>query len=152
MMITFVVLGILILGIGLVAKSKGVVPLSWGWHSPVSQIKGIAINGYDPVLYFSTQTAKKGQKKWHWNWQGAEWRFASKETQTAFQQNPEKYAPEFGGYCAFAVSKGFTAKPDPTAWQIEDGKLFLFADEGMKVKWMAQLKEGIQTKGAKKWK
>lgn len=84
-----------------------------------------AIGGYDPVGYFTQSQPVKGSNAHAFTWQEATWLFASTENLETFKSNPEKYAPQFGGYCAYAVSKGYTAKTEPNAWTIHDGKLYL---------------------------
>lgn len=85
----------------------------------------IAIDGYDSVAYWTESTAIEGKKKYTVEWQGAKWRFASEENLTLFQENPEKYAPEYGGYCAWAMSDDRLAGIDGEAWTIYEGKLYL---------------------------
>jgi hypothetical protein len=86
---------------------------------------GAAINGYDPVAYFTQTSPQKGSLDHSLNWQGAIWLFQSAENKALFEANPGKYAPQYGGYCAYAVSKGATAKTEPDAWTIQNGKLYL---------------------------
>jgi hypothetical protein len=87
--------------------------------------KGVAIRGYDPVAYFTDSKPTKGDPKFSYSWGGASWQFASAEHRDLFGQSPEKYAPQYGGYCAYAVSEGHTAEIDPNAWKVVDGKLYL---------------------------
>jgi len=84
-----------------------------------------AIRGYDPVAYFTESKPVKGKAELTAEWMGATWRFASAKNRDMFKADPAKYAPQFGGYCAFAVSRGYTASTDPDAWTIVDGKLYL---------------------------
>jgi len=86
---------------------------------------GVAINGYDPVAYFTQSKPVKGKAAYSVTWNGADWHFSSAETQAAFEASPETYAPQFGGYCAYAVSKGYTATTIPEAWTVYDDKLYL---------------------------
>ncbi|MBK1698566.1 YHS domain-containing protein [Rhodovibrio salinarum] len=86
---------------------------------------GIAIRGYDPVAYFDQGAPVKGSAEHSLTWQGVTWQFASAAHRQAFQDTPEKYAPAYGGYCAYAVAKDQLASIDPTAWRIVDGKLYL---------------------------
>ncbi|XOV79410.1 MAG: YHS domain-containing (seleno)protein [Aestuariibacter sp.] len=85
----------------------------------------IAIDGYDSVAYWTESKAIEGEKKYTFEWQGAKWRFANQENLTLFKDNPEKYAPEYGGYCAWAMSDDRLAGIDGEAWTIYDGKLYL---------------------------
>ena len=86
---------------------------------------GRAIKGYDPVAYFTQGKAVEGSGDYTFEYKGATWRFASAANKAAFEKSPEKYAPQYGGYCAYAVSQGHTASIDPEAWTIVDGKLYL---------------------------
>ena len=67
----------------------------------------------------------EGERKFTHKWMGTEWRFASAKHRDLFAENPEKYAPQYGGWCAWAVSQGYPASVDPEAWRIVDGKLYL---------------------------
>lgn len=86
---------------------------------------GVAINGYDPVAYFKKAAAVVGLTEWRHHWQGADWLFASQENLQTFMNASDAYAPQFGGYCAYAVSKGGLATTDPDAWSVYEGKLYL---------------------------
>lgn len=86
---------------------------------------GIAIDGTDPVAYFTEGAPVAGDPAITHDWMGATWRFASAANNDAFVADPESYAPQFGGYCAWAVSEGYTASTTPEAWSIVDGKLYL---------------------------
>jgi YHS domain-containing protein len=98
-------------------------------------IEGVAVGGYDPVAYFAQGKPVKGSKDLTLQYEGATWRFASAENRSAFAGDPAKYAPQYGGYCAYAVSKGATAKAEPDAWTIHDGKLYLNYDKSVQAKW-----------------
>ncbi len=98
---------------------------AWG-IDPVNQtFFGVAIRGYDPVAYFDVGRPERGRSKHSHEWMGATWRFASAERRDRFAADPERYAPRYGGYCAYAVSQGTTAPIDPEAWKIVDGRLYL---------------------------
>jgi hypothetical protein len=86
---------------------------------------GIALKGHDPVEYFTHNRPAKGDPTRTVTYQGATYRFASEENKKLFEESPAKYAPQFGGFCAYAVSKGYTAGIDPAAFQIIDGRLLL---------------------------
>lgn len=94
-----------------------------------------AVGGHDPVAYFTEGQPVKGSKEFSTRYEGAEFRFASAENLAMFEENPEKYAPQFGGYCAWAVAEGKTAKGDPDHWQIVDGKLYLNYNEKIQDRW-----------------
>ena len=91
----------------------------------VNQIDGVALHGFDPVAYFTQNKAVKGEAKLTVQYNGLTYEFASKEDQATFQANPAKYVPQYGGFCAFAVSKGVKADIDPHAFAINDGKLYV---------------------------
>ena len=74
---------------------------------------GMALKGYDAVAYFAVDSAVKGDAKYSYVWNGAKWLFSSEENMNKFMADPEAYAPQFGGYCAYAVSEGYTADADP---------------------------------------
>jgi YHS domain-containing protein len=92
---------------------------------------GVAIDGYDPVAYFTENRAVKGSEKYSYVWLGAPWHFANQEHRDLFKQNPVKYAPQYGGYCAAEVagSGSVTVNIDPEAFAIIDGKLYLTYDK-----------------------
>jgi hypothetical protein len=98
--------------------------------------RGLAIKGYDPVAYYRQSRPAKGSKMYELQWKDAKWRFASAENRDMFKSNPEKYAPRYGGYCAWAVSQGYTADVDPeSAWSIVDGRLYLNYNVKVKKDW-----------------
>ena len=97
--------------------------------------RGKAINGYDPVAYFTQGQPTKGKTDFTHNWMGSSWRFASAANRDAFAAEPEKFAPQYGGYCAWAVSQGYTASTDPNAWKIVGGKLYLNYSKGIQQRW-----------------
>ena len=86
---------------------------------------GLAINGFDAVSYFTDGKPAPGKSDYTYSWMNAKWQFASEEHLKMFKDNPGKYAPQFGGFCAYAVSKNTTAPGNPTAWLVKNGKLYL---------------------------
>ena len=102
---------------------------------PVYTEGGIAIDGTDPVGYFKEGKPVAGDASITHDWNGATWRFSSVENRDAFASDPETYAPQYGGYCAYAVSEGYTASPVPEAWKIVDGKLYLNFSRGIQNRW-----------------
>lgn len=106
--------------------------------SPIYSNKKGAIKGTDPVAYFSLQPGEKavrGSEEFVYEWKGATWKFANAENRQKFIDNPEKYAPQYGGYCAFAVSHDFTKSIDPNRWEIVDDKLYLNYNRTAYRKW-----------------
>lgn len=85
----------------------------------------VAIEGYDPVAYFTEEQAVPGDPALEHVWQGARWRFAKPEHKQLFAAAPDRYAPRYGGFCAGAMTVGMKATIDPEAWAIIDDKLFL---------------------------
>jgi YHS domain-containing protein len=100
-----------------------------------SFLGGVAIKGYDPVAYFESAKPVEGNKQFELNWMNATWRFANAANRDKFKANPERYAPQYGGYCAYAVSLGSTADIDPEAWTVVDGKLYLNKDKAIQKTW-----------------
>ena len=96
---------------------------------------GLAVQGFDTVAYFTAENAVKGDTKYEYAWNGAKWLFSSQENLDKFKQSPEAFAPQFGGYCAYAVSHGHTADGDPHAWKVVDGKLYLNYNPEVKQMW-----------------
>jgi len=94
-----------------------------------------AVGGYDTVEYFKSGKATKGKKAFQIEFMGADWRFVSQENLEAFKANPEKYMPQYGGYCAWAMARGATASGDPKLWKIVDGKLYLNYSEDVLADW-----------------
>src|SRR5690349_3995065 len=97
--------------------------------------EGVAIRGYDPVAYFIESKPTKGSDQFQFEWKGATWKFANAENLKEFKSNPEKYAPQFGGYCAYGTAEGHKAPTSPDAWTIVDGKLFLNYDLDVRALW-----------------
>ncbi|MEL6471046.1 MAG: YHS domain-containing (seleno)protein [Cyanobacteria bacterium J06623_4] len=96
---------------------------------------GLAIRGTDPVAYFTEGAAISGRPEFAYSWRNATWQFASAENRDLFAANPEQYAPQYGGFCAWAVSEGYTASIDPEAWRIVDGRLYLNYSQGVQRQW-----------------
>jgi YHS domain-containing protein len=93
---------------------------------PVNHTKaGVAIQGFDPVAYFSDAKPVKGDARFTYAWHGATWQFASADHRDLFAKDPDHYAPQYGGYCAYGVSENHTVDIDPEAWKIIEGKLYL---------------------------
>ena len=85
----------------------------------------VAVRGYDVVAYFTQSAPVKGNSEFVYVWKGGKWYFANRENQEAFKASPEKYAPQYGGYCAYGTAGGYKAPTDPDAWTVSDGKLYL---------------------------
>lgn len=107
--------------------------------------KGIAIKGYDPVAYFMQHKAVEGNKQFSTEWSGSQWKFISQANLDSFKLAPEKYAPQFGGYCAMGVSENHKAPTDPTAWTIVNDKLYLNYNAFVKEMWLKDTINRINT-------
>jgi YHS domain-containing protein len=107
---------------------------------PVFQTTDGAIRGYDPVAYFTQHKPVKGDKQFTVKWQEAEWHFANAENKQAFEANPEKYAPQYGGYCAYGVAQGYTPETDPAAFKVVNDKLYLNLSPYVLKKWSKDIK------------
>lgn len=96
---------------------------------------GLAAEGYDVVAYFTDGKPVKGEKQFKVVQDGATYLFASEDHRVLFEENPEKYLPAYGGYCAWAVAQGDTAGIDPEAWTIYQGRLYLNYSKKIRAKW-----------------
>ena len=113
--------------------------------------ENVAIKGFDTVAYFAENNAVQGNSQYEFVWKGAKWLFANAENLEKFKANPEQFAPQFGGYCSYAVSKGYTADGDPNAWKVVDGKLYLNYNPKVKEMWEKEQEQRIKD-GEKNWK
>jgi hypothetical protein len=96
---------------------------------------GPAVRGTDVVAYFIEGKAVAGSPQFSHRWNGADWHFASAANRDAFAADPAKYAPQYGGFCAWAVSQNYTAPIDPEAWRIVNGKLYLNYSRLVQLRW-----------------
>jgi len=94
-----------------------------------------ALGGYDTVAYFTEGRAIEGSSRHRTEWRGATWQFASVEHLEAFVAEPERWAPAYGGYCAYAMAQGQSAKGDPLQWTIVGKRLFVNYDAAVKALW-----------------
>ncbi|RZW09073.1 MAG: YHS domain protein [Rhodobacteraceae bacterium] len=117
---------------------------------PVFASDGVAINGYDPVAYFTEGQPVPGDAGITIDWEGAALRFASAENKAMFEAEPGKFAPQFGGYCAYAVSKGATAPTDPEAWTVHNGLLYLNFSTDVRSIWRQDI-DGNIAKANENW-
>jgi YHS domain-containing protein len=111
---------------------------------------GIAIGGADAVAYFTEGRSTRGSAAHEVAWRGATWRFASAANAQLFQANPEAYAPQYGGHCAWAAAEGYVAGSDPDAWTIHDGKLYLNFNRRIRRRWERDIPGNI-TRGDANW-
>lgn len=113
-------------------------------------VNDVAIHGYDPVAYFTKDKAVKGKEKYTAIYNGAIYRFASEENRDLFKANTEKYAPQFGGYCAMGVALDKKLDVDPDAFYIADGKLYLNLNKTVQQKWLEDVPGHLKT-ASRKW-
>lgn len=97
-------------------------------HLVVDETTGLAIGGYDPLAYFVDGQARRGAPEFQFDWRGATWLFLNEGNLAAFHERPEVYTPVFGGYCAYAVSRGRPAEGSPLHFAVIAGRLYLFAN------------------------
>lgn len=110
----------------------------------------LAVGGYDTVAYFKVNRPVQGKAEFSTEYKGATWRFSSAENLAAFKANPTAYAPQYGGYCAWAVSQNYTASGDPNYWKIVGGKLYLNYDKSVQEMWEKDI-PGFISKADKNW-
>lgn len=106
---------------------------------PVDASKGIAIKGYDAVAYFEQSQPVKGSPSFAYQWNGAKWYFATAAHRDTFAKDPEHYAPQYGGYCAYGMSQGHAVPVDPQAWKIVDDKLYLNYNKDIQKEWFKDI-------------
>ncbi len=111
---------------------------------------GVALKGYDPVAYFAEGKPVKGLSEFQHEWMGAKWFFSSGANRELFIANPMKYAPQYGGFCAYAVSKGRIADISPNSWKIVEDKLYLNNGWLADKLWKRNISENID-KGDRNW-
>lgn len=104
-------------------------------QKPVFAPDGKAIRGYDPVAYFTDSKPVPGKPNISYQYEGTDWYFASEKNRDAFKADPAKYAPQYGGYCAFGTSRGYKAPTQADAWTIVDGKLYLNYNTNVRTEW-----------------
>jgi YHS domain-containing protein len=109
-----------------------------------SQMINVAIKGYDTVSYFTTCKAVKGSELFPFQWHGMIWYFSTKENMDLFATSPEKYAPQYDGYCAWAMSEGRKSQTNPEVWKIVSGKLYLNCSMEAYNKWSRDIPGNIK--------
>ncbi|MBT6119182.1 MAG: YHS domain-containing protein [Rhodospirillaceae bacterium] len=124
------------LGLGLAAILFSATLAGAGFAAEINKtLLGNAIEGYDPVAYHIQGKPVEGSGDFTHDWGGATWRFASAENRDLFAADPEKYAPAYGGYCAYGVAQGYKVDIDPQAWSVVDGTLYLNYSKGVQQTW-----------------
>ena len=115
-----------------------------------SKKAGVALGGVDVVAYFTEKTSKPGKPEFKTHWKDVDWYFSSAENMQAFIVAPEKFAPQYGGYCAYAAAKGGVAAGDPQVWSVVDGKLYINLSDAVKKLWVQDIPGNI-AKANKNW-
>ena len=103
-----------------------------------------AIKGYDAVAYFTEGQPVKGSDDFVYQYKGANWKFSSRQHLEMFKAEPDRYAPQYGGYCAWAMANGDTASAEPDLWTIHEGKLYLNYSRRINARWKANMEQFIQ--------
>ena len=105
---------------------------------------GLAIDGYDPVAYFTEQKSVKGSPEFRSDYKGSTFQFVSAAHRDAFMADPEKFAPQYGGYCAYGMAKGYKAKIDPAAFSVIHGTLYLNYSDAVRTRWLSDVPGYVQ--------
>ncbi|MEM8825597.1 MAG: YHS domain-containing (seleno)protein, partial [Pseudomonadota bacterium] len=128
------ILAVVIIGLGALAYTT-LVPS--GPAAPVytADFDNLGAGGADVVAYFTEDRKVDGQIQFTAQWNGADWRFATEENRAIFLEDPERYAPQYGGYCAWALADDRLASGDPDNWNIVDGKLYLNYNDEIEERW-----------------
>ena len=112
--------------------------------------EGAAIKGYDPVAYFAENKPVRGLPAYQAEYKGSTFRFASQANRDAFNADPARYAPQYGGFCAYGTASGYKAAVDPTAFTVVDGKLYLNYNADVQKRWTKDI-PGFISKADKNW-
>ena len=112
--------------------------------SPVFISEGSAIHGYDAVAYFKESKAERGTSEFVYEWNGSKWNFSNQQNLDSFKANPGKYAPQYGGYCAYGMFEGHKAPTEPDAWTIVDAKLYFNYNLKVRELWRNKKEEKIK--------
>jgi YHS domain-containing protein len=123
---------------------------SVAWAGEFFEKDGAAIRGYDAVTYFKDGKPVKGSAEHSVEHKGSMFHFVSKANREAFAAEPDKYAPQYGGFCAFGMSNGYKAAIDPTAFTVRDGKLYLNYNREVQKQWSADV-PGYVAKADRHW-
>lgn len=148
--ITGIALGSLVVIVVAISLMSGVYPLGLGMHSPVYAENNVALGGYDLVSY-QNNAPIPGSENHEVELKGVSYYFSSLENAQIFESNPEKYLPKYGGYCAFGVSKGFSAPGNPTFYVLKDSDLFILSNEEVLVEFKNNPEE-IEKQATSNWK
>ncbi len=119
-------------------------------QSPYHAPEGIALEGYDPVAYFTQGRAVRGKPAHELRWDGVLWRFASAQHLESFSEAPERYAPQYGGYCALGVAVGKYRRGDPRVFAVVDDKLYINFSSRIHARW-EQRQQGFIRRADQQW-
>ncbi|HXO22576.1 MAG TPA: YHS domain-containing (seleno)protein [Thermoanaerobaculia bacterium] len=120
----------------MVALALSILCASRGIAEPIQKSRdGVALGGFDAVAYFTDGKAVAGKADLHHSWKGAEWHFASADDRDRFAADPGKYAPQYGGHCAWGMAQDHLQNGDPEVWKIVGGKLYLFINQDAREQW-----------------
>lgn len=137
-----------------VATTVGSAALGLAQGPPVSAVnvdaQGVALHGHDPVAYFTDGEAVPGAAQFEHQWHGTRWHFSNAANRDAFAKAPERYAPQFGGYCAWAVSRNYTAHIDPNAFAVVNGKRYVNYSIAVQARWRVD-RDSNRTKAGGNW-
>lgn len=139
-------ISVLIVALGI----AGAMTLRGQTPGSINTANGVALQGYDVVAYHLQQQAVKGTRAYTHQWRGVTWQFATAENRDRFAQSPESFAPEFGGFCAYGVSRGYAVDIDPQAFAVVDGKLYLNYSKRVQSTWN-QDRAGYIEKARQNW-
>lgn len=119
-------------------------------NSEYFETDGVALRGHDPVAYFTEHKAVKGSAEYAAEFEGSTFHFASRVNRDAFVADPAKFAPQYGGFCAFGLARGYKATTDPSAFSVVDGKLYLNHSPEVQARWGADV-AGFVTQADANW-
>ncbi len=151
MMTTLIIVGVIILLTIAFFGFNKIYPIGLKLHKPINQTSGIAIGEYDAVSYFNQIMPVKGFGTYVHDWNGVTWLFSSNDNLQAFKSDPERYVPQYGGYCTKAISSGFAAPANPKIWTIVSDRLYFFSSDKVKTDFLKDPNKQIEACN-KKWK
>ena len=125
----------LVLGTGVALSSQDPATPKAPVNRFVNSVEGVAIHGYDPVAYVEDNEAVRGDPAFTASWRGAEWRFASAGNRARFLEDPQAFAPQYGGFEAYGVALGKAYDVDPSVFDVVEGRLYLHRNERVRELW-----------------
>lgn len=132
------------------AAAIALASASLAFAGEIFTTKGVAINGYDPVAYFTEQKPVKGNDRYAATHRGAKFLFSSAKHRDLFAANPERFSPQYGGYCAYGTARGYKATTEPQAFTVVDDKLYLNYNDSVAKTWRQDI-EGYVAQANAKW-